>query len=208
MTRVRLATAVTALFCLAVGFAACSDPDSGGAAEVAGETTVRSNTTSTTTPSSTTTFPSPPVSLIDPITITRPTEPVKKRDWEGQRFDFGTVKRVRKPGNDWVVDFDRAQLEENGSLNSGVTLTQEPVLVGNIDQPYVNENPRIRTFTVSPDATVLRLTPGWTCDTGTPTWDTITLAQLAFWGVGSDTQDALTFDDLGQVTRIRLSRPC
>lgn len=207
----RVASLLTAASLLPALLGGCATGD----ARVEGATAER---VTSTRPPSTTPPPSTPsttieVQLLPPVTAVRPEGPVDERDWEGQRYDFGAVTEARRVGGEQVIDFDRYQLRDpDGGFRSGRTLTEEPVLFGNSDTPFKNVNPRLRTFTVADDATVIVLDPEWSCDDRSPgdlpEWVPLSFDQLMAFGGGAGRQDALTFDAEGRVSQIRLSRGC
>ena len=209
-----MARSRTLLVAAALSIASCStDPRT---ASVEAATTERLPTTTTTVPSTTvpattTTTGVPPVavSLLPPARLDRNQPGGPERSWNGERFDFGIIAGVRQVDDAWVVDIDREQIPlAGGGYASGEGIDIEPVLVGDPPRPIRNDSTHLRTFTVRADAEVLRLGADWTCGNDDPRWTSATVQELAVWGVGRDRQDALTFDDAGEVTRIRLSRRC
>jgi len=138
-------------------------------------------------------------------------------DYEGQQFDGGFVKGVTRTGDVVQISFDRyqvyvAQPDGQYALKSGTELTEEPILYGNSDVPYVNDNPKLRTFTLAPDVTILRLADPVPCgadDRPTdPVWQSITVAALE-GGAWTDRQeDSLVFNPAGLVRQVRLSSGC
>ncbi len=197
---------------IAAGTIATSCGGDDSAARVEG-TVVERTTTSvpTTTTPPTTAGPSTTVHLVPPATQER-VATGSAMDWEGQRYDFGTIHSARVADDQLLISFDRMQLyEEDGTLHSGPTLSEEPIIVANTDMPFLNQSRALRTFSVAPDAMIKRLSADWTCGPegpAAPTWDEITFDDLAAAGIGDDTQDSLTFDGYGQVVQIRLSRSC
>jgi hypothetical protein len=182
------------------------------AAKVEG-TSIERTTRPTIAPATTTTAPTTtePAQLLPPVTAERADDgPV--HDWEGQHYDFGRIQSIEHADGNGVLTFDRMQIiEEDGSLHSGPTLSEEPIIVANTDTPFVNQSRALRTFSVAPDVVVKRLDEAWSCGPDgppAPTWDEGTLDQLVADGVGDDVQDSLTFDAAGQVVQIRLSRGC
>lgn len=161
-----------------------------------------------TTAAPTTTIPVP-VELLPASQMTREHFEAIARDWEGQRFDFGVVRRVDNEGRGWTLTFDRAQIRDEHGVRDGPTLETEPIYIGDTGGITVsNTNPRLRTFAVDPNAEVLLLSPKWSCANDQPSWELITVEQLASAPSALGGQDALTFDSSGQVTRIRLARGC
>lgn len=138
-------------------------------------------------------------------------------DWAGERWDFGAVVALARKDGGWEVVFDRKQLYQGDTLRSGKGLIEEPVLAGYItDEPTVNENGRLRTYRVAPDADVaLFANRDEVCqylgdDPPPPVrWRTSTVPALA------ESREyhgfpwvAITFDNSGSVVRIRLSEGC
>ena len=137
------------------------------------------------------------------------------RDWDGARFDFGRIQRVHRQGDELLLDFDRTQLvTDDGSRKSGPDFTEEPVVVGNTDEPTVNENRRLRTYIVRPDAEALvidnlRDTCSDLEQPAPPRWRRLDLEALVDSRLWPDyPQVSLTFDPEGFVMRVRLSRAC
>ena len=137
------------------------------------------------------------------------------RDWDGARFDFGRIERVHREGGELLVDFDRTQLvTDDGGRASGPDFTEEPVVVGNTDEPTVNENRRLRTYVVRPDAEVLVIDNLFDTCSGSeqpapPRWRRLQLDELTGSHLWADyTQVSLTFDPDGLVMRVRLSGGC
>ena len=137
------------------------------------------------------------------------------RDWDDARFDFGRIERVHREDDELLVDFDRTQLvTDGGGRASGPDFTEEPVVVGNTDEPTVNENRRLRTYAVRPDAEVLVIDNLFdTCSDSEqpapPRWRRLRLDELTGSHLWADyTQVSLTFDPDGLVMRVRLSRGC
>jgi hypothetical protein len=193
---------------LAVAAAAsgCTGGD-GTASAVEGISIERSTTTIPPAPHLTTTS-TVAVELLPPAQVSRPGPP-PERSWEGQKYDFGVVERVEQRDGAWVVVFDREQLRNDRGVRSGPTLTEEPVLIGDLgDVSIDNSSRKLRSFGVAPDATILRLSATWTCAQPMPVWDHLTIHDLAIAGPGDDARAALSFDADGQISQIRLSRGC
>jgi hypothetical protein len=149
-----------------------------------------------------------PVELLPPAQVSR-SGPPPARSWEGQKYDFGIVERVEQRRGEWVVVFDREQLRNDRGVRSGPTLTEEPVVIGDLGDVRIDNSSRqLRTFGVADGATVLRLSSTWTCAQPMPVWDHLSILDLARTGPGDDVRAALSFDADGQVTQIRLSRGC
>ena len=164
-------------------------------------TTVRATTTAATSPSA-----SPP-----------PTAPPEASalDWDGVRYDFGRITGLSSNDNQDLMTFDRYQLYgDNGKLQSAADFTEEPIVVGNSDVPWVNDNPQERTYVIAPDAEVLTLANrgefecGGNGQSGSPAWQSNTVDDLFAAGTPQSDQVSLMFGDDGRVTLIRISEGC
>ena len=136
-------------------------------------------------------------------------------DWDGVRYDFGRITGLSSNENQDLMTFDRYQLYgDNGKLQSAPDFTEEPIVVGNSDVPWVNENPKERTYALDPDAEVLNLANpgkiqcGGNDKTERPAWKSSTVDDLFAAGIPDSDQVSLTFSDAGKVTRIRISQGC
>ncbi len=135
-------------------------------------------------------------------------------DYEGQQFDFGAITGVEEAADGTVwLDLNRQQLyQADGSLAAGPQLTEEPVLYGNTDVPYVDDSPKIRRFRVAPEAEVLRIEDPVPCasdeEVADPIWEPQTTADLVAGSWRDRLLDSLTFDAAGSVVRVRLSTGC
>jgi hypothetical protein len=138
-------------------------------------------------------------------------------DWDGARFDVGTISGLTKVGALDAISFDRwSYTAPDGSRTDAPHLAAEPVVAWWRSSPFANVQVRNRTFVLAPDVEVLVVAPAGrdaACAdpppavTPAPSWDTADLAAL------SDPDNAgtiatLTYSDSGQVTRIRLTRGC
>ena len=115
-------------------------------------------------------------------------------------------------GAAWI-EVNRQQLyQEDGSLASGAQLTEEPILYGSTDVPYVDDSPKLRRFVVAPDATVLRIEDPIPCASddppGDPVWTDVGVDGLLGGAWRDRTMDSLTFGPDGRVTQVRLSAAC
>ena len=173
----------------------------------------RSATPVTTSPVTTTTT----VASMTVTTTTTIAGPTNLGDYKGQKFDGGFVKGVTRTGPVVQISFDRYQVyvgQPDGQyvLRSGAELTTEPILFGNTDVPYVNDNPKLRTFTLAPDVTILRIADPVPCASddprADPVWQSITVADLEGGSWKDRQEDSLTFDPSGLVKQIRLSTGC
>ena len=143
---------------------------------------------------------------------TSPTRNV--RDWDGVRFDIGIVDRIdRTEDGLTLIVFDRVQLETEGGRKSGKDFTEEPIVVGNTDYPFVNDNRSLRTYVASRNVDVLRIANvRQTCADGSsapPQWEAVTVDQVVARSLWKDyPQVSLTFTPDGFVSRLRLSSGC
>jgi hypothetical protein len=143
--------------------------------------------------------------------------PTTVGDFKGQKFDGGFVRGVTRTGPVVQISFDRYQVyveQPDGQyvLRSGAELTTEPILFGNTDVPFVNGNPRLRTFTLAPDVTILRIAEPVPCASddprADPVWQPITVADLEGGAWKDRQEDSLTFNPSGLVQQLRLSTGC
>ena len=168
-------------------------------------TTRKPTTSSTSTTVETTTTPAP--------TTTAPRSP---RDWDGIKWDFGQIMSVTA-GPDATIAFDRFTLsDENGDISADA-YESEPVIFGNTDVPYLNQNTETRDYTLAEGVEILYLANSFLAggcemdgsDVPAPDWSPMTLEELANAdAVVLGTQTSLTFSDAGFVERIRLSYSC
>lgn len=192
---------------LVVALPACGD-DSKPANRSTASTT--STTSATTTSSASTTVPSAPTSSNAPLT-TDPTTDVG--DYEGQRFDFGEITQVRREAGRAVVIFNRQQLYmDDGSPKSGTQFTEEPVIYGNTDVPYLDTSKATRRFVLADDVKILRIEDPVPCASDEiptdPTWSSISVDDLLSGAWRDRLFDSLTFDSAGRVSQVRLSSGC
>ncbi|MEZ5374514.1 MAG: hypothetical protein R2704_17680 [Microthrixaceae bacterium] len=135
-------------------------------------------------------------------------------DWDGTRYDFGRITGVSSNENEDLITFDRYQLYgDDGELQSAADFTEEPVVYGNGDVPWVNENPQERTYVLHPEAEVLSLVnPGNVgcidMPVEEPEWQSNTVADLVAEGAPDSDQVSLMFNDDGLVTLVRISQGC
>jgi len=166
-------------------------------------TTIADSASSITTPS-TTSLPAPS------STTTGVRGP---GDFEGQRYDFGAITKLNLADGVYSVTFDRQQLyTDDGSLQSGTDFSEEPILFGNTDVPYINETTRTRRFVLAQDVEVLRIADPVPCASdevvADPIWEPIEIEALMNGAWKDRLMDTLTFSTDGDVTRIRLSTGC
>lgn len=136
-------------------------------------------------------------------------------DWDGVRYDFGRITRLSSNENEDLITFDRYQLYgDDGELQSAPDFTEEPIVVGNSDLPWVNDNLKERTYVIDPEAEVLTLANlgeiqcGGNDRTEQPAWQSGTVDDLFAAGTPESEQVSLMFSDEGQVTLIRVSESC
>lgn len=165
---------------------------------------VRSTTTDAASTTTATTAPPP---------TTASGGAVDAGDYEGQLYDFGEIKAVTRSGAAVSISFDREQIyDDSGNLVSGTQLTQEPVIYGSTDVPYVNDSTKLRRFTLASSVRVLRIDDPVPCASddppGTPSWRQLSVDQLVAGAWHDRLMDALTFGPDGLVTQVRLSTAC
>ncbi len=128
----------------------------------------------------------------------------------GLQFDIGSIEEILSADHGWSLIFDRYQFFDA----SGPALREEPSWVGASDFCCLNENPRLRRYSLAPGVKVLVVDPEWldrTCtneDAGPAAWDKRAVEEL---GDLLNTQGrfaTLTFNELGYVTRIRFQPGC
>lgn len=137
------------------------------------------------------------------------------RDWDGVRFDVGILHRIdRTEDGLTLIVFDRVQLETVSGRKEGKDFTTEPIVVGNTDNPFVNESKRLRTYVAAPDMEVLVIANlGQTCDLegndAEPRWEQTSVDRTVgdrLWERHG--QVSLTFTPDGHVLRLRLASGC
>ncbi len=126
----------------------------------------------------------------------------------GLQFDFGTVESWSGLGAEQVtIRFDRYQMDDG---RYGPTLTTEVQLAGATDLIWRNENPKLRTYVVSPAVEALALDPTWlveACsqvDQPEARYQTMNLEEF----LSKYTFVGLTFDGNGQIIRFREQSSC
>ena len=134
-------------------------------------------------------------------------------DYEGQLYDFGAINDIHREGSSVVVIFNRQQLyTEAGKLQSGSQFTQEPIVYGNTDVPYVDDSPKTRRFVLASDARVLRITDPIPCASDEiikdPVWADTGVDQLVAGNWKDRLEDTLSFRSDGLVDQVRLSSGC
>lgn len=142
-------------------------------------------------------------------------DPGAVRDWDGSRFDFGTLDRIdRTEDGRTLVVLDRMQVETAQGRKSGKDLTTEPIVYANTDTPFANDNPALRTYVARPGIEVLRLANlrELCTEEGTSPparWAPVTVDQVVSQSLWDEyPQVSLTFSTDGYVSRLRLSSGC
>jgi hypothetical protein len=138
-------------------------------------------------------------------------------DWDGARFDVGTISALTKVGTQNAISYDRWSYDEpDGSRGDALTFPSEPVVAWWRSSPFVNVQVRNRTFVLAPAVEVLVVDPAGRAKACSdppppsppaPTWTTATTAALSD-PANAGTVAILTYDAAGLVTRIRLTRGC
>lgn len=136
-------------------------------------------------------------------------------DWDGVRYDFGRITGLSSNENQDLITFDRYQLYgDGGELLSAANFTEEPIVVGNSDVPWVNDNPKERTYVLDPEAEVLslanpgRIACGGNDQTESPEWQSGTVEDLFRIGTPDSDQVSLMFSKEGKVVLVRISQGC
>ena len=138
-------------------------------------------------------------------------------DWDGARFDIGVVTALTKVGALDAVALDRwSYTAPDGRLLDATSFDAEPIVAWWQASPFVNVNPRTRTFVLAPDVQVQLVDPAGRTTAcvdpppaapQAPTWTPATVAALSD-PANTGTVAILTYDETGQVTKIRLTRGC
>ena len=168
------------------------------------------------TPAPATTAASATTAATAATTSAPPTGPAggNALDWDGVRYDFGRITGLSSNENEDLLTFDRYQLYgDNGELQSASDFTEEPIVVGNSDLPWVNDNPKERTYVIDPEAEVLTLANSGRLECGgnegeAPEWQSGTVDDLFAAGTPDSDQVSLMFGGDGRVTLIRVSESC
>jgi hypothetical protein len=138
-------------------------------------------------------------------------------DWDGARFDLGVVTALTKVGALDAVALDRwSYTSPDGRLLDASSFDAEPIVAWWQASPFVNVNPRTRTFVLAPDVQVQLVDPAGRATACTdpppatppaPSWTPATVAALSD-PANTGTVAILTYNSSGQVSRIRLTRGC
>ena len=137
-------------------------------------------------------------------------------DWDGARFDVGTIESVSALGAYSSIELDRwTYTRPDGSTVDAGGLDEEPVVAWWRTSPFSNVRVQTRTFVLAPDVEVLTLDAagrGATCadpppaNPPAPTWLTSGTSALGTMAPGDFA--VLTYSEDGLVTRLRLTRGC
>lgn len=186
---------------------------SSGQSLVSATATTAAPATTTSAPATRTTLPA--------------SHPLGNGDWDGARWDAGNVVGMRAAHGAYVITFDRYQIyDAHQVLREGKQLTSQPVEYGDTRYPYVNSDPTLRTYVVTPDAVIneisntqeicqdLRLKPPLHPAPAFSRVDPAALVaasakgDVAAPGLPATGEDALTFNATGQVVDIVFSTGC
>ena len=221
--RMRHSAAVVLLMC-GVGLLAGCGNDVGNGTSASATTAGAPPTTvvvtsSVTVPVTTAAPATRPQASVAPATPTAPPPTAATTsgtlDWDGVRYDFGRITGLSSNENQDLITFDRYQLYgDGGELLSAANFTEEPIVVGNSDVPWVNDNPKERTYVLDPEAEVLslanpgRIACGGNDQTESPEWQSGTVEDLFRIGTPDSDQVSLMFSKEGKVVLVRISQGC
>lgn len=137
-------------------------------------------------------------------------------DWDGARFDVGTIEGVTALGAYSAIELDRwSYTRPDGATVDAGGLDTEPVVAWWQTSPFSNVRVQTRTFVLAPDVEVLTLDPGGraaacggapTAEPPVPEWDASGTSALGTMTPGD--MAVLTYSDEGLVLRLRLTRGC
>ena len=158
-----------------------------------------------------------PLPTGDPAaTGTAAVEQAPTGDWDGARFDVGTIDSVSALGAYSAIELDRwSYTRPDGTTVDAGGLDDEPVVAWWTTSPFSNVRVQTRTFVLAPDVEVLTLDPAGrsaacagppTADPPDPEWITSGTSALGTMTPGD--MAVVTYSDEGLVTRIRLTRGC
>ncbi len=128
----------------------------------------------------------------------------------GLRFDVGEITDTFYADGQRFIEFDRYQviIDDRGYL-SALDLGEEPILAGQTDWPFLNENSKLRYFPVANDAEFLRISYNWVigqefCGDGSRSGDPVDYELVNPEDlIVEGSPVALTFDGAGTVIRVR-----
>ena len=138
-------------------------------------------------------------------------------DWDGARFDAGTIQTLSTTGRYRTIGFDRYSFTDPavGTIDAAGFDT-EPLVAWWRTSPFTNVRVQLRTFVLDPAVEVLVLDPAGRARAcaepppttpPTPSWapaDLDALEDPAYVGAIA----TLTYSATGQVTRIRFTAGC
>jgi hypothetical protein len=138
-------------------------------------------------------------------------------DWDGARFDAGTIETLSRLGAYQTIGFDRYSFVDpvRGAVDAA-GFDEEPVAAWWRTNPFTNVRVQLRTFVLDTDVEVLTLDAAdraRACaeppptSPPTPSWEPAGVEALE----DPDSVGAialLTYSPTGQVTRIRLTHGC
>jgi hypothetical protein len=138
-------------------------------------------------------------------------------DWDGARFDVGTVSARTKVGALDAISFDRLTYHApDGTSYDASNLASEPLVAWWRTSPFTNVQVRDRTFVLAPGVEVLVVDPAGRAAACTdpppaappaPSWKPADVSALSDPANAGDIA-SLTYSATGQVVRIRLTRGC
>jgi len=138
-------------------------------------------------------------------------------DWDGARFDAGTIAAVTEVGGADAISFDRYSytVPGGGTVDAG-GMQAEPVAAWWRQSPFSNVRVQLRTFVLAPGVEVLTLDESGRAAAcaepppvtpPTPRWNPADASVLQDAGVAGSIA-TLTYSATGQVTRVRLTHGC
>ncbi len=171
----------------------------------------------TAAPSPTMVVTAPPTAATSTTTVPGSVAEDTDGDWDGARFDIGTVSALTKVGALDAISLDRLTYHApDGASYDASSMTSEPIVAWWRTSPFTNVQVRDRTFVLAPGVEVLVLDPAGhdaACADPpasvppAPTWTRADVSALAD-PANADAVAALTYSATGQVVRIRLTRGC
>jgi hypothetical protein len=135
-------------------------------------------------------------------------------DWDGAKYDAGTISARTKVGNLEAISFDRwSYTAPDGTRSDAPNLAAEPAVGWWQTSPFANVQVRNRTFVLAPDVEVLVLDEAGraaACTTPPPASPAVAWKPGDPSALGAQPDDiaVLTYSTTGQVTRIRLTHGC
>ena len=165
----------------------------------------------TTEPPTTTTVPA----TVATTTTTLPPQPVG--EWDGARFDIGTIEDSGEDDGYRIIRFDRHSYHHPDiGLVDAAGLNAEPLPTWWREDPFENNSNDVRTFVLSPNVELLRLAeddeeaacaeppPATPVE---PRWEGVDISILRTRAARRD-MAILTYAPSGPVIRIRFTRGC